>query len=154
MIKLLGVAVGFFGILMNLLDLRGCFVEPEKRTFGELVMNTDELVPRTTPGFELFLRDFPPPSGVASVDVTHIGDKALRWDTSPAESLAVVYVANGIRSSPVARLDQVRDWANATIYGWLSWLITVVGWLLYAVIEFVKLARERREKRMPPNNVL
>ena len=143
-IKLLGLAVGFIGISLNLLNLSGRFVNEEKHAFAELVMNSVQPVVRTAPGFDAFLRDFPPPSGVRPEQVTHIGDKMSRWDTSPAESLAVVYVANGNRTSTVARLDEVRDWGNATVYGWVSLVVIVAGWLASAAAFFIESVRERR----------
>lgn len=107
-------------------------------------MNSLKPVSRTTPGFDVFLRDFPPPAGVPREQVTHIGDKMSRWDTSPAENLAVVYVANGNRTSAVARLDEVRDWGNATVYGWVSLVVIVAGWLASAAAICIEFVRERR----------
>lgn len=143
-IKLLGIVVGFIGIGLNALNLAGFFVDREKHAFAELVMSSVQPVPRTAPGFDVFLRDFPPPSGVVPEQVTHIGDKMLRWDTSPAESLAVVYMVNGDRTSAVARLDEVREWGNATIYGRVSLVVIIVGWFTSAATFFVEFVREKR----------
>jgi hypothetical protein len=137
-IKLIGVAVALIALVIGFADLRGCFVDQEKVAFAELVMNSVKEIPRETPGFERFLVDFPPPYGLDPAKVTHIGDNALRWDTSPAESLGVVYVVNEKRTSVVARLDQVRDWSRDNVYSWLSWIVAALGWAIYATIEMAE----------------
>ena len=148
-IKVVGAAVGLIGIFLNVLNLPGCFVDQEKHAFAEIVLNSVQPIARTTRGFNLFLRDFPPPSGVAPEEVTDIGDKMSRWDTSAAESLAVVYVINGERTSAIARLDEVREWGNATVYGWVSLVVIVVGWLTSAVALGVEIVRDKGVAKGP-----
>jgi hypothetical protein len=141
--------LGLIGLVLWLLDLRGCFVDREKVEFAELVLNSVREIPRgASPAFERFLEDFPPPGGVDPRTVTHIGDKSLRWDTSPAESVAVVYVAAGMRTPPVARPDQVAAWASSGPYGVISWMVAAGGWAVYAAVELLEFLHERKSARV------
>lgn len=143
-LKLCGVVVAFLGLAASFLDHVGWFRDPEKVMFADLVMSSSGSIPRATPGFEAFLADFPPPQGVSAASVSEIGDKALRYDTSAADTLNVVYVAQGRRTGVVARLDQVRDWAYATSYTLLSLVIATLGWLMYAATEVYETYLEKR----------
>jgi hypothetical protein len=142
--KLAGVLIALVGILATFADLRGCFADPQKQHFAELVMGTQEGIPRSTPGFEAFLVAFPPPQGVDLSGVTHIADRTLRLDSRSDVGTTVAYLTSAGRTATVARFEEVRAWAEASPYSWLSLGITFLGWVLYAVIEICDFLTSRR----------
>lgn len=143
-LKLLGVAIGFLGIVAAFADLLGYFTDAEKVAFAELVMRSKDVVPRSTRGFEKFIRAFPPPDGIDPDTVTHIADKLLRIGSESNVGSTVAYVVNGKRTSSVARFDEVREWASNSSYRWISWIITAFGWFMVAVVTVSDILRARR----------
>lgn len=145
-LKLLGVVIGFLGIAAAFADLLGYFSDVEKTAFAELVMNTKDDIPQSTPGFEKFLRSFPPPDGIDPATVSHIADRHLRIGSESDVGWTVAYVASDKRTRPVARFDQVRDWAHSSYYSWLSWMFAALGWLIVAVLEVSDYIAARRSR--------
>src|SRR5438093_3411377 len=71
-LKILGLVLAFAGIVTAFLDLRGVFDDKEKTGLTKLIHDGGGGIPRSTPGFEKFLKAFPPPAGVDPPAVTHI----------------------------------------------------------------------------------
>ena len=77
-LKLIAIAIGLIGAVAGLVDLLGCFRNAEREAIARLLVQTQDEIPRSTPGFELFLGAFPPPNGIEPTEVTAIADKILR----------------------------------------------------------------------------
>jgi hypothetical protein len=115
-LKTIGLVVMLIGLLVGLLNLRGCLVDPEKVRFGELMVTSDEL-PRSTPGFTKFIRAFSPPSGFVRESITAIVTYRLQSPEGYNVFGNVSYVAGVKHSGPVATFDQIRTWSVETNYG-------------------------------------
>ena len=145
-LKLGGVALGLVGIVATFAHHRGCFRDPQRQRFADTIMSTEQPIPRSTPGFEDFLASFPPPRRVATANVTHIADKVLLWNSRSDVGISIAYIANGNRTTNVARFDEIESWVQATSYGWLSLAITFAGWALYAAVEILELLQSWRQR--------
>jgi hypothetical protein len=138
LLKLIGIVIGLIGAVAALANLLGCFRDAQKQEFARIVIGMQDEIPSSTPGFKLFLRAFPPPSGTNPSEVTAIADKTLRYNSRSDVGGSVSYVARGERSPPVAHFAQVEDWARSTVYGWIGWVISTIGWALYAILELTE----------------
>ena len=134
-LKIFGLLLGFAGIIAAFLDLRGVFDDKEKGGLAKLIREGGGGIPRSTPGFEKFMKKFPPPVGVAPAMVTHIVlDRLVTHDQFPI-SITARYLAADQRTIPVASYEDVRRWSEKTSYGWISWGVAAVGFLTVAVLD-------------------
>ena len=132
-----GLAVGLVGLVLSLLNLLGCFRSKKRVHFLKCVRESKEGIPRQTPGFDEFLRSFPPPGDLASV--SHVVRDVVQTHDQYPISITLRYLAGGTRSEPVAAQEDVRRWAEKTKYRWLSWLIAFAGWVVVAVAQLIAL---------------
>src|SRR2546422_346076 len=106
-LKILGLVLGFAGIITAFLDLRGVFDDKEKMELAKLIHDGGGGIPRSTPGFEKLLKAFPPPAGIDPSAVTHIVlDRLVTHDQFPI-SITVRYLAADQRTLPVASYEDV-----------------------------------------------
>lgn len=132
----------FVGLLVGLLNLRGCLVDSEKVRFAALVEKSDEL-PRSTPGFTKFLRSFSPPSGFVAESITGLATYRLQSPEGYNVFGNASYVVGAQHSTPVATFEQIRTWSVKTRYGAISWFITIAGFLISVVVEYYDRAEQR-----------
>ena len=92
-------------------------------------------VVRAVPGFEEFLKRFPPPDGLDPAKITHIVKDVIQTEDKFPISITLRYLAAGQRSAPVAAFSDVEGWAAETRFGWISWIVAAVGWLIVASTE-------------------
>ena len=134
-LKLTGLVLGFVGIVAAFLDLLGVFDDKEKLALARMIRESGEGIPRTTAGFERFMKEFPPPPGVDAATVTHIVlDRLVTHDQFPI-SITVRYLAADQRTLPVASYEDVRRWSEKTPFGWMSWVIAAVGFFTVAALD-------------------
>ncbi len=132
--KLAGLVVGLVGLFAAFLNLQGCFADKEKLDIAKLIRESEGPIPRSTPAFEKFLSDFPPPHGIDSTAVTHIVKNRIQTHDQFIMNGVVRYFAKNQKTTPVATFEDVRIWAEETIYAWISWFIMFGGWLMVAVV--------------------
>jgi hypothetical protein len=143
-LKTFSLVVMFVGLLVGLLNLRGCLVDSEKVRFAVLVEKSDEELPRSTPGFTKFLRAFSPPSGFVAESITALATYRLQSPEGYNVFGNVSYVVGAQHSTPVATFEQIRTWSVNTYYGAISWFITVTGFLISVVVEYNDRAEQRK----------
>lgn len=142
-LKLAGLALGFLGIAVAFLDLLGFFVYAERISLRDRIRNVPGGVARAVPGFEEFIKRFPPPDGVNQETITHIVKDVLQTHDQFPISITLRYLAAGERSAPVAAFFDVEKWATETRFGWISWIVAAVGWLIVASTELLQHRRHR-----------
>lgn len=131
-LKIGGLALGFLGLLVTLLDALGKFRDQERLDFARLLRESTQGLPRSTPGFDKFLSAFPAPVGIeASAIISTAKDVLQTHDQFPI-SITVRYVANGQRTAPVATYAEVVAWSEKTRQKWWSLSISAVGWVMLA----------------------
>jgi hypothetical protein len=145
-LKLTAFFISFAGVLLFWLNLLGLFQSAEKQAFAKLVMNNQAFLPRETPGFDAFLKRFPPPAEFSADNVSGIADKELRVSSPSDVGTTVRYVVNEKWTPAVARFDQVREWADQTMYDLLSGVLVTVGILVLLPIEIYEYRQGRSKK--------
>ena len=72
--------------------------------------------------------DYPPPADNNSSEITHVTKNIIKFDKGPVQSASINYMhRDGSRTSFVATLDDVRQWAAQTSYPFLAWVLSVIG---------------------------
>lgn len=137
--KLLGLLIGLVGIVLLLLDLTGYFVDGDRISLRDEIRASSGRLPETTRGFDKFLQAFPPPAGIDSQQVTHIAKDVIQTHDQFPVSITVRYVASGQRTRPVASFADVERWAAEKHFGWVSWVVAALGWLVVAGVELYEI---------------
>lgn len=157
-LKLIGFLCGMAGVLLLWGSYFGMFGNSEKKRFAELVMNTQAFISRDTPGFEEFLKAFPPPDQFSPSHITGIADKELRIASASDVGQTVRYVvgkewthpvvtADQIWTAPVARFDQVKEWASETSFDLASLLLATIGVLILVPVEVYEYRQSKGKKQ-------
>ena len=142
-LKAVGLGLGGLGLLAAFLNILGCFADKERKQLCELIRTSEQVIPAQTPGFKAFLAEFPPPQGVSCISVSHIVKQVLQTHDKFPLSITLRYLADGKRTEAVASYEDVRRWAEKTVYGWLSWVIAAIGWCTVVAVELIeKLGRD------------
>ena len=134
-LKLLGLAVGFLGIAIAFLDLLGYFVDQDRVALRDNMRGSSGGIPRHARGFDKFMKRFPPPGHVDQAVVTHIVKDILQTHDRFPINITLRYLAADNRTAPVATFSDVERWAAETRFGWVSWIVAAVGWLVVAATE-------------------
>ena len=140
-LKLAGLVLGFVGLTVAFLDLRGYFVYHERLTLRDRIRNVPGGVARAVPGFDEFMNRFPPPDTVNRATVTHIVKDVLQTADQFPISITLRYLAAGKKTVPIATFSDVERWAAETRFGWISWIVAAVGWLIVASTELYSMVR-------------
>lgn len=142
-LKIVGLVTGFLGIFLAFLDLSGCSAYSARMSLRDQIRTSSQGIPRTADGFEDFLDAFPPRTGVARTEVTHIIKDVLQTHDGFPVSITIRYLAQGQRSHPVANFSQVEQWASEKRFGWFSWFVAAVGWAAVAFVELQDVRKKR-----------
>jgi hypothetical protein len=126
-LKIAAYFIVILGLTLGWSNHAGWFRNKAKMAFAELVMSREEEIPRNTPGFELFLQAFPPPSDIDPAQVSAIADRILRVNSTADVGITVAYIAAGRRSSTIATHSDVREWSRATPFQILSLILSTIG---------------------------
>ena len=77
-----------------------------------------------------FMKKFPPPSGETEKNLTHLTKSVMQYEIGGILNASVNYMRKDTsRTSHIATLEEIRKWANETPYPWISWWITLFGFI-------------------------
>ena len=138
-LKVLGLLLGFVGIALALLELMGYFVDGDRTSLREEIRASSTALPRPTSGFEKCLEAFPPPPGIDPRQITHIARDVIQTHDEFPVSITLRYVASGERTRPVAVFADIERWAAEKRWGWASWVVAALGWLVVAGVELYEI---------------
>ena len=133
--KIIGFVIGVLGLLVVLLDHFGIFLDKNKTNLAALIRNSQDEIPRGSPGFDEFLVAFPPPPDITVEDVTCIQLNTIQTHDGFPVARWFRYVAQGVPTEPVATFDDIRRWSEQTSGWWIGLIIASVGWLVALVVE-------------------
>ena len=144
LLKIVGLLVIMGGLLATLLEYTGVLKDKSKINLSKRIRQETEGIPRSARGFGGFLKRFPPPPNVDPATVTHITKDVLQTHDQFPISITLRYVANGVRTAPVANYEQVQQWVEETPYRWVSLSIGIVGWLVAAFAVICEIIANKR----------
>lgn len=82
------------------------------------------------PAAKEFMKKFPPPPGEKKENLTHLTKSVMKYEIGGTLNASVNYMRKDMsRTSHVATLEEIRYWTDETPYPWISWLITLVGFI-------------------------
>ena len=133
-LKVIGLSIVFIGLVIGLGNLLGWFTHTERLEMVELI-RTKGTIPVTTAGFIELLRAYPPRSPVNTIAIIRLGPTtSIRSGgyVTPTGPLAY-YDVNNHRTPPILTFDELEQWATASSYPWITWVISAIGFLVTAV---------------------
>jgi hypothetical protein len=123
------IALGL-GVVFGFGDLKGWFRHADRQAFLQWALHQESGLPIHDLAAQAFMGGFPPPSPSDLEIVTHVTKWKMRVEGRPVLEAAFKYMrSDQSRTEYVATLPQVREWATESSYPWLSWILTVIGFL-------------------------
>ncbi|MBU1184228.1 MAG: hypothetical protein KJ663_03530 [Proteobacteria bacterium] len=141
-LKLIGFAIVAFGITVQFADLKGYLKNRESQKILDWVLYSKSGMPLESPAAREFIKKFPPPNTESVEDLTHLTKSVMQYETGGLISANVNYMRKDLsRTGHVATLEEIRRWTSETPYPWISWWITILGFLALLVTFYL----ERRQ---------
>ena len=145
-LKLTGLVILGIGVILGYANLQEWFRRPDRQAFVQWVLESQTGMPAQEAAARAFMRRFPPPEHSRPEEITHITKHVVRPQNGGVLQASVNYMhKDHSRTTYVATLPEIREWAAETSYGWLAWALTLLGFLevlASAVLEW-------REKSKP-----
>ena len=118
------------GLALGFADLRGWFRSAVREQVLNWALKSTVGLPLSEPGAVAFMKSFPPPSGEEPSNLTHLTKQVIRSQGGPVMMGSINYMRRDTtRTAYVATIDALRVWANETPYPWVSWVVTLFGFL-------------------------
>lgn len=127
--KISGLIILLFGVILGYLDITGIFVSKEKEAFLSWVLTSKTGLSVTEPAAKVFMKDYPPPKSNNAQEITHVTKNTITVvGSKEVLNAGINYMyANGERTAVVASLDKVREWESKTIYPVVAWVLSLIG---------------------------
>ena len=133
-LKLTALGVLGAAVFLQLADLVGWLEHEDRQIFLRWALQSQVGLPISDPGAQAFKDRFPPPPDARVSEITHVTKHVFRLPHGPQQTPGTVMEASfnymhrdGSRTSYVATLPEVREWASESSYPWLSWVLALVG---------------------------
>jgi hypothetical protein len=127
-LKITGLIVLAIGVALGFADLRGWLQDSEKVSVLDWVLKSPIGLRISHPGAQKFMEKFPPPKDANPEEITHLTKHVMRVQNGPIQNASINYMQrDGTRTSYVATLSDVKEWAVETRYPFFSWLFSLIG---------------------------
>jgi hypothetical protein len=142
----LGLFIVAVGILFGFLDLKGAFKDKDRQEILNWVLHSNDGMPIKAPAAKKFMQYFPPPGNLNPDEITHLTKLTIKAPgPGPVMSASVNYMKkNAERTAHVATLAEIGEWASETSYQWVSWGLTLLGFLISCGGLFLKYKENQR----------
>ena len=145
-LKVTGVIVLGIGVLIGFANLMGWLRYDDREAFLHWALESQTGLSIAGPAGQAFMKRFPPPEGARSELITHITKMVVRAENGPVMQASFNYMhSDHSRTSFVATLADVREWAAESPYPWLSWVLMAVGFLEVLGSTVIQWWRERNK---------
>lgn len=129
-LKITGIAAIAIGLILEFTDLKGYLKDKKRTEILNWVLYSNSGMPIEQPEAKVFMKKFPPPSGEKEENLTHLTKSVMKYEVGGILNASVNYMRKDTsRTSHVATLEEIRSWTNETPYPWISWWITLVGFI-------------------------
>lgn len=146
LLKLIGFAIVAIGIVVQFGDLKGYLKNSERQELLDWVLHAGSGIALESPAATEFMKRFPPPNNESAKNFTHLTKSVMRYETGGIIIVNVNYIRKDLsRTSHVATIEEIRRWASETPYPWISWWITIIGFLVLLASFYL----ERRQATQP-----
>lgn len=129
--KITGLFILGIGVIIGYGNLRGWFLHPERQEFLKWVLESDVGMPIEHPSARAFMRHFPPLEDARTEEITHVTKNVQRLENGGVLLASINYMhRDHSRTTYVATLPEIREWAAETTYPWLAWSLTLIGFFV------------------------
>ena len=116
--------------LLGLADLLGYFEHPDRRAVLDWVLTSDAGMAIEESAAQAFMARFPPPPDARLPEITHLTKQPVRSQGGPVMMASINYMhADESRTTYIATLAEVREWAAESRVPWFAWALTFFGFL-------------------------
>ena len=146
-LKTTGIILVGIGALLGFLDLNGAFVDQDKEYVVTWATTFQSGLSIDHPGARKFLKSFPPPSHEQGKEITYLTKQVIGSALGGAMVISINYMYSDLtRSAYVANLPEVKEWARATSYPWVAWLLSFLGFIEVLVSFIIELRTGNTEQ--------
>lgn len=131
-LKITGLIILAAGVIIGYADLMNWeWLRYKERTEFLDWVNTSTIgLPIDQPPAKAFMQAYPPPANARIDAITHITKSVLRQENGLILQASINYMLNDhTRASYVATLTDVQKWATESRYPWLSWALSLFGFI-------------------------
>jgi hypothetical protein len=132
-LKWIGLVITFIGLLLGYLDLKGFFSHPDRVQMVQAILKNGK-AESDQAAFPDFLKEYPPPINWQKGDIKGIAPlTSIRSGGVVTATGPLIYFGVGKQTGRITTFKDLEEWANKSSYPWVSWVTTVVGWLICAL---------------------
>lgn len=129
-VTIVGAIISLIGLTAGLLYLCGIFAHHNRLKIVDELTKTG-FVSKDAPGFNEFLKDFPPPNGWELKDIKGIGPISQIASGGKVTPIGpIIYLGYGKQTKSIVDFEKAIQWAKYSFHPWISWVITFVGWVV------------------------
>jgi len=129
-LKITGIIAIAIGLILEFTDLKGCLIDKQRIEILNWALNSDSGMSIELPAAKKFMKNFPPPENEKKENLTHLTKSVMQYEIGGILNASVNYMRKDTsRTSHIATLEEIRKWANETPYPWISWWITLFGFI-------------------------
>ena len=130
-LKISGLIILAAGVMIGFANIMGWFKNSDRLAIIDWAKNTNIGLPISHPSARAFMKDFPPPSDSRPEEITHL-TKTVILSASGGQpiNVSINYMhRDDSRTSNVATLADLERWASNTVYPWIAWTLSLVGFI-------------------------
>lgn len=130
-LKISGLIILAVGVIVGFADIKGWFKNSHRLTIIDWAKTTKTGLPITHPAAKAFMKNFPPPSDARPEEITHLTKTVIKsMSGGQPMNVAINYMhRDNSRTSNVATLADVENWASNTVYPWIAWILSLIGFI-------------------------
>ena len=139
-LKISGIIILGTGVILQFLDLNCFFIDKDKAYVVEWASNSKVGLSIEHPGAKKFCKAFPLPSDAPQKEITHLTKQIINSSLGGKSMMVSVnyMYSDTSRSSYVANLEEIKEWATKTPYPWIAWTFSFIGFLEVALSYFLE----------------
>lgn len=130
LLKIFGMIVVAIGLMLGFADLKGFLKDKKKIEILNWVLHSNSGMSLELPAAKEFMKKFPPPQDEDVENLTHLAKSVMKYEIGGILNASVNYMRKDLtRTGHVATLPEIHNWAAETPYSWISWWVTLVGFI-------------------------
>jgi hypothetical protein len=133
--KIIGILLTALGIVLVILNLKGCFRYPERVAMVKMIQEKGQ-IPSDSPGFDSLIKRFPPPSTWSRKNIQMLAPGSGRSQGGMCVAVGpLIYFAKDHPPKAVCSFEEFLGWTTESRYPWIAVGMSVIG-LLILIISF------------------
>lgn len=138
-LEIIGIIVLALGLILGFANLKGWFNNKNRIEFLNWALTSDSGISIELPAAKEFIKAFPPPEGEQLNNLTHLTKDKLNFESGGTINISINYMRKDFsRTTHVATLSDIRTWTSETSYPWISWWLTLIGFLTFFISWCIK----------------